>query len=124
MGRNAFLHAAVLLMLAGCSAERAGSVVMKISTSVAHVELPPSSVRVGDRVALIESYCPGKMTRRTRKPMSDKCRKVVIGTGSVTEILNDRYSVAEFPNGPEFEEGDAVDLYRGQPVGTPSPHRR
>jgi hypothetical protein len=86
---------------------------MKISTSVAHVELPPSSVRVGDRVALIESHCPGKMTRRTRKPKSDKCRKVVIGTGSV----------AEFPNGPEFEEGDAVDLYRGQPVGTPGAHR-
>lgn len=117
MGRNRIVRGVLLLLfLSGCSTAQPGSVVMKISDSVAHIELSPSAVRAGDRVALIESHCPGrKMPSRRRKPSSDKCRKFSRGIGTVTQILNERYAVAEFPNGPDYDEGDAVELFQGQP---------
>jgi hypothetical protein len=99
-----------LLIAAGCvSTTKQGLIVMKVDARTAHVSLQSGSVAEGDTVSLIESRCPaGPRGVTTRKPKSDKCRKVVVGQGTVRKVLNDRYAVAEFPAGLGFEEGDAV----------------
>lgn len=102
--------ATVLAAVTGCAATNPeGVIAMKIDDRTAHVSLASGTVADGDTVALIESRCPsGPRLDRTRKPRSDKCKKVVIGRGVVTRVLNDRYAVAAFPPGVTFDEGDAV----------------
>ena len=101
---------ATALMMSGCaSASPEGIVAMKIDDRTAHILLAPEAFRTGDSVALIESRCAsGPRLMRTRKPQSDKCKKIIAARGIVTRALNDRYAVVEFPQGVEFDEGDAV----------------
>lgn len=109
--RNAhYILSCTLLVLAGCSTTLPEGVIsMKIDDRTAHVSLPPETVRIGNSVALIESRCAtGPRMMRTRKPQSEKCKKVVVGRGVVIKALNDRYAVAEFPPGLGFDEGDAI----------------
>lgn len=103
----------LLLGTAACTSVRPGVVRMKVDDTTAHVALEQGQAEVGDSIALIESRCPrGPTPTRTRKPASDKCRRVVVGIGAVTELLNDQYSVVKFPSGLTFEEGDAVQVYQ------------
>lgn len=96
--------------IAGCSSNPAGEVVMKIDERTAHISAAPGSLKRGDSVVLVESRCPrGPVPNTTRKPSSDNCKKSVRGTGTITEVLNEEYAVAEFPARLGFEEGDAVE---------------
>lgn len=96
----------------GCSAVPTGEVVMKIDERTAHISAEPGTLKRGDIVALVESRCPrGPVPNTTRKPSSDNCKKTVRGTGTIAEMLNEEYAVAEFPDRVGFEEGDAVEPY-------------
>lgn len=98
-----------ILAVSSCSSTPTGVVLMKIDDRIAHIELPPGAVRVGDTISLIESRCPrGPRPYRTREPASKNCRKVVRGQGKVTRLFNDRYSEVAFPSGLNFDTGDAV----------------
>ena len=91
---------------AGCASGHAGmrgSVVMKIDATKAHVCLGRGEVAVNDRVRLYKNEC----TPRDRRP--PECKKTPIAEGTVTELLDDHYSVVTFPAGTAFEEGGTIE---------------
>ena len=89
----------VMLSVGGCAATtRRGVVVMKIDDAEAHVGLGAGEVEVGDRLTLFRYFCRPK-----------KCSKRAIGTGEITEVLNDSYSVARFNAQINLREGDIVE---------------
>lgn len=103
---------AMSLMLAGgivtgCATGHAGmrgSVVMKINPTKAHVCLGRGEVAVNDRVRLYKNNC--KTTSDGRRTI---CSKETIGDGTVTELLDDHYSVVTFPAGTPFDEGNTIE---------------
>jgi len=102
---------AMSLMLAmtsvtGCAGSHAtmrGSVVMKIDQTKAHVCLGRGEVAVNDRVRLYKNEC----VQRDRRP--SQCTKTPLAEGTVTELLDDHYSIVTFPAGTAFEEGSTVE---------------
>ena len=94
------------LSVTGCSAIHRGVVAMKVSDTVAHVCLNKDEVRLGDSVKLYRNVCS---TRVLSKHVLTKCEKRLLGTGSVTEILNEHYSVVSVPAGTDLKEGDFVE---------------
>lgn len=93
-----------LLAAVGCGHTfMRGSVVMKISDTQAHVCMGNNEVAVGDRVRLVKHECSGS------KPAVHRCKPVVIAEGKVTEVLNEHYSVVDFPQGTVFTEGESVE---------------
>ncbi|OQW47464.1 MAG: hypothetical protein A4S09_15190 [Proteobacteria bacterium SG_bin7] len=81
-----------------------GSVAMKVSDTEAHVCMDKSEAKVGDRVTLFRNNCPAKGVGG-----GGTCTKVELGQGTVTEILNDHYSVVKFDPGVKFSEGAFVE---------------
>jgi hypothetical protein len=79
-----------------------GSIVMKIDPTTAHVCLGNQEVAVNDRVRLYKNDCK-HVDRRTI------CEKVTLAEGTVTELLDEHYSVVAFPAGTTFEEGYTVE---------------
>jgi hypothetical protein len=96
-----------VLVVAGCGHMAArGSVVMKISETQAHVCMGDKEVAAGDRVQLVRNDCTaagGKV------PLSERCKRVVVGQGQVTQVINEHYSVVDFPIGVPFKEGDSIE---------------
>lgn len=89
----------------GCASGHAtmrGSVVMRIDQTKAHVCLGRGEVAVNDRVRLYKNEC----TQRDRRV---ECKKTPIAEGTVTELLDDHYSIVAFPAGTAFEEGSTVE---------------
>lgn len=99
-----------IFALIGCahSAMR-GSVAMKTSETEGHVCLGKGEVDVGDKVSLYRNDCPNQ---GGKKVGGNICKKVKLGEGKVTEIINDHYSVATFPSGLQFDEGTVVEKIR------------
>lgn len=92
------------LGVTGCSTVHRGVVAMKISDTVAHVSLNKDEANVGDGVKLFRNVC-----NPSSKAAFTQCEKRLLGTGSVTEILNDHYSVVSVAKGVDFREGDFVE---------------
>lgn len=112
------LRIGICAVIAGCAPSSSGVVVMKIDDRQAHIAFEPGVAKVGDRVSLIESHCPsGLVPLRTRRPASDKCKQIVRGAGTTTKRLNEECGVAEFEQGADFEDGDAVQPDRAENVG-------
>jgi hypothetical protein len=91
--------------LTGCAVNHAamrGSVVMKIDPTTAHVCLGSGEVAVNDRVRLYKNVCEAKDRRSV-------CTKVTIADGTVTQLLDEHYSVVAFPPGTPFEEGNTIE---------------
>jgi hypothetical protein len=88
-----------------------GSVAMKVSDTEAHVCMNKSEVKVGDRVTLFRNNCPSKGPRGRNGDGGEAggCTKVQLGQGTVTENLNEHYSVVKFDQGVQFEEGTFVE---------------
>jgi len=101
-----------VIVITGCTATVARSVVaMKISANEAHVCLGKGEANKGDSVLLYFNDCKLRHgTYRTTQPVSRTCKKVYKGTGTITEILNDHYSVVRFENGVDFAEGDVIEV--------------
>lgn len=107
-----FLPLAVTaLMLTGCAhGLMRGSVAMKVSDTEAHVCMDKTEAKVGDRVTLFKNACTGSSGGiRTGLGAPRSCEKVQLGQGTVTEILNNHYSVVKFDAGVPFEEGTFVE---------------
>ena len=86
---------------AGRHAAMHGQVVMKINSTEAHVCLASGEVAVNDRVELYKQVCTNAGKRAV-------CTDRVIGEGTVVQLLDDHYSVVDFPAGTQFEEGYRV----------------
>jgi hypothetical protein len=97
------MFAAAAMM--GCAASHAtmrGSVVMKIDPTTAHVCLGNGEVAVNDRVRLYKNVCEPSGRRSI-------CKKMLVTDGTVTQLLDEHYSVVTFPAGTTFEEGNTIE---------------
>lgn len=100
---------ALAIALGGCAhGLMRGSVAMKVSDREAHVCMNRDEVKVGDRVALYRNDCPSK-GGRVSSSAGATCQKKFLGDGTVTEIINDHYSLVKFDEGVQFEEGTFVE---------------
>ncbi len=91
----------------GCATGHAGmrgSVVMKIDPTKAHVCLGRGEVALNDRVRLYKNACKQSSDGRRMA-----CTKEVIADGTVTELLDEHYSVVTFPAGTIFDEGNTIE---------------
>jgi hypothetical protein len=102
--------ASFLVAVSGCATGvKRGVVAMKISDSQAHVGIGGSEVSVGDHVELYRNACTG--TGPGRSGDIRVCKKQSSGHGEITEILNQDYSVVQFPKGTSFTEGDMIEKH-------------
>lgn len=104
--KQKFLVAAIALgFLSACAhTSMRGSVAMKINEREAHVCMNHDEVKVGDKVTLYRNHCSAK-----GKSSDGFCQKQKLGTGEVTQILNDHYSLVRFQEGVKFDEGSFVE---------------
>lgn len=99
---------AISLLVTGCTQTAVrGAVAMKGSEGTAHVSLGSHDVESGDSVVFYRNHCEPPVAK---KPSS--CSKKEIGTGTVTELLNEDYSVVRVSPGVAFREGDEVQVRR------------
>lgn len=108
--RNVYVMIIAASVGAGCAshATMRGTVVMKVSATDAHVCLGDREVSVGDEVSLVRHRCDPT----TKAVASERCKRSVVATGRVVELVNEHYSVVRFPAGVAFEEGDTVERAR------------
>lgn len=100
------LLSTILATTASCAGGHAimrGSVVMKIDSTKAHVCLGRGEVAVNDRVRLYKNVCDATSGKRT------VCTRTQVAEGSVVELLDEHYSVVQFPADTTFEEGNTVE---------------
>jgi hypothetical protein len=86
-----------------------GGVAMKVSDTEAHVCLGEGEVKEGDRVNAFYNDCQSKDSGGKDGAYGVACVKTRLGTGIVTKILNDHYSVVKFEDGVKFTEGTFVE---------------
>ena len=99
---------AVSLLVTGCAQTAArGTVAMKGTEGTAHVSLGSHEVDRGDTIAFSRNHCEPPVAKK-----QTSCSKKTIGTGTVTEVLNDDYSVVRVSPGVAFREGDEVQVKR------------
>ena len=97
-----------LVMLAGCSTmTHRGVVAMKINDSEAHVGAGDGVLQLGDHVELYRNQCGP----RGKADIDRTCLKKSTGHGTVTQIINQDYSVVKFDNGVIFSEGDMIEKH-------------
>jgi type IV secretory pathway protease TraF len=98
--------ALLALSLGGCAhGLMRGSVAMKTGDHEAHVCMGNQEVKVGDKVVAYKNHCTGG--GRARGDFS--CEKRKIGDGTITKLLNEHYSVVQFDDGVQFDEGTIVE---------------
>ena len=85
-----------------------GSVAMKMNDREAHVCMGEKEVKAGDKVSLFKNVCEQKSNRRVGGELLD-CKKVKVGEGEVTQVLNEHYSSIRVDQGVSFEEGTIVE---------------
>ena len=107
---SALIVGAIFVALTGCSTQaRQGQVAMKIDDTVAHVSFSPGELRAGDSIKIERNECTSTIDRNfSRARSKTDCRLVIIGRGSLTEVLNDHYGVAKLDRPVVFKEGDKV----------------
>ncbi len=105
--------AILLLSLSACAATHRGSVAMKVSDTEAHVCLGPDEVKVGDTVAAYRNDCNRVSQSKTQARVPQTCEKKFLGNGMITQLLNEHYSLAQFPASIGFKEGDVVERIGG-----------
>jgi len=98
------------IALTGCAhSVMRGSVAMKINETQGHVCLGNKDVKVGDHVIAYTNFCLGKGGARTKGDSIGLCEKRNIGAGTITQLLNEHYSVVTFDEGAKFDEGTFVE---------------
>ena len=98
----------LLLVTASCSsikAPRRGLVLMMMSNADAHVGMGSPEVNSGDHVQIIRDVCKpvGSGDRGT-----ERCTREEVGHGTVTSVLNDKYSEVRFDSNTKAKVGDVI----------------
>lgn len=104
----------LLANLVGCASHSSmrGSVAMKTSNNEAHVCMGNTEVNVGDKVSAFKNVCVNEndtTAKTSRSGFKTICKKEKIGTGVVTSLINDHYSVVKFDSVFDFNEGTVVE---------------
>jgi hypothetical protein len=104
--KNLLLMSVASILFVGCAPSVHRTVGMKISERIAHVSLGENEVKPGDEITLYRNIC-SELT--SKDPRRSNCERTKIGKGVITELLNNHYSVAKFPEDVFFREGDLVE---------------
>jgi hypothetical protein len=106
-----FFTLLIIANVVGCASHSImrGSVAMKISDTEAHVCLGDKEVKVGDKINAFKNSCSSETSRNSRTGKVVPCQKVKIGTGEVTSLINDHYSIVKFDNIVDFNEGTIIE---------------
>jgi hypothetical protein len=99
--RAAGIAALITVSIACSKVTRGGVVVMRIDDHEAHVGLGSNDVTRGDQLTLFRHVCTGAKIKT--------CHKQAVGSGTVTEVLNESYSIARFSTVNSLREGDIVE---------------
>lgn len=92
------------LLLFGCtSVSTRGVVAMKISDTEAHVCVGKNEVQEGAKARIYHNEC-------TRIGKNYNCRKILVGDGTLTQKLNEHYSLMKLHGASTFKEGDVVEF--------------
>lgn len=104
------LTVASIALLTACTPSlRPGAVVMKINGNEAHISMASGSMSVGDRVGLFQTECRPQVNPRRTQTV---CRTVKVGEGTVSEILDENYSVILVDPGAKLSESAMVEKLR------------
>lgn len=96
--------AGAALVLTACAAQHSrGTVAMKITDTQAHVCVGKEAVHPGTSLEVLRNVCNGP---------KQTCKLTHVGQGSVTAVLNEHYSVAEFPAAIKVREGDLIEVQK------------
>lgn len=99
--------------LSGCAHDlMRGSVAMKVNDQEGHVCLGNNEVKVGDKVALYKNDCTQSGNKQFSSVYEPPCKKIKIGDGEITRVLNEHYSVVKADPGTTLQEGFIVEKYR------------
>ena len=104
-----FVAIIAVSLVGGCSAARAsrGVVAMKINDTEAHACVRKLDVEVGDKMAVFRNECTSDTG--SSKASGRHCRLERIGEGTISEQLNEHYSVLKFDTPTEYREGDLLE---------------
>lgn len=92
-----------------------GSVAMKVSDQEGYVCLGENEVKQGDKVALFRSDCtPVGTSNRAASPYGPACKKIKVGEGEITQLLNEHYSVVKTSPSVALQEGLIVEVLKAR----------
>ncbi|MDP7320955.1 MAG: hypothetical protein QF441_10125 [Bacteriovoracaceae bacterium] len=105
-----FLVATVTtLLLSSCAHNfMRGTVAMKTDNKTAHVCLGNNDVKVGDKLDFYSNHCTGYVGGRDEGGDVRECKMKVLGTGTVTKLLNSHYSEVKTDGSFKLAEGTLV----------------
>jgi hypothetical protein len=107
-----FLMTAIL-GLGGCVHDAMhGSVTSKISDQEGQVRLGSNEVKSGDRVALYDNECSPSTLDSLSSAYEPPCRRVKVGEGQITQVLDERHSVVKADPGTTLKEGTIAVIIR------------
>ncbi len=100
---------ALTLILSSCSHQfMRGTVAMKTDKKTAHVCLGNNDVKVGDKLDFYSNQCTGTSSVRDEGSDIRECKMNVLGTGTISKLLNSHYSEVKTDGSFEFAEGTLV----------------
>lgn len=101
----------LLIMFFGCASKTVttGTVAMKVNSTDAHIAMKNGELKVGDRIDAYRNNCVRDAYHQNRNSSIPICKKEKIGSGIVTSLLNEHYSVVKFDTGVDFREGTVIE---------------
>ncbi len=99
----------LVTLLSSCASHTfmRGTVAMKTDKKTAHVCLGNSDVKVGDKISFYRNKCTGVGGGRQGDGDST-CEMEVLGTGTVSKLLNSHYSEVKTDGSFKLKEGTLV----------------
>ncbi|MBK24592.1 MAG: hypothetical protein CME70_11410 [Halobacteriovorax sp.] len=103
-----------VLILNGCAHSfMRGTVAMKMDKKTAHVCLGNNDVKVGDKIDFFHNLCSGANAGGKEEAGDVRsCEMKILGTGTVTKLLNAHYSEVKTDSNFKLTEGTMVQKRR------------
>ena len=102
---------ALALLLSSCAHNfMRGTVAMKTDKNTAHVCLGNNDVKIGEKLSFYTNHCIGTASGARDEGGGDvrECHMKVLGTGTVTKLLNSHYSEVKTDGSFKLTEGTLV----------------
>ncbi len=110
MKKLSFVFALIAVSMNGCTHSlMRGSVAMKVSDQEGYVCLGDNDLKVGDKVAIFRQDCTTPHTGRPVSVYTPYCKKIKLGSGEVTSLINEHYSVVRAPTNIVLQEGMIIE---------------
>ena len=107
--KGIFFSLGVIMLLSGCAHNfMRGTVAMKTDNRTGHICLGKNDVKIGEKIRFYRNDCRGGGGE-----FGDAgCGMTILGTGTITRVLNDHYSEVKTDKPFKFGEGTLVEKIR------------